>query len=431
MNKLKIGILGYGVVGRGTVKALLERQELFKAKTGAQIEIVKICDLNIPENRPQELASSVFTTDAQEILADPEIKVVVELIGGTGFAAGFIEKALKNKKSVVTANKHLLAEKGPELFTLAEENDVYLLAEAAVCGAIPILRSLRNNLYFQDITKVKGIFNGTANFILSKLQYVGGSFEEVLKLAQEKGYAEADPTFDIEGIDAAHKTALLAAYTFGAKINYSKVSVLGISNLIPADFEFAQSLGLKIKLVSRVEKKDNQVYLSTRPELVKRFSALGQTDGVLNSVILEDVEAGPIILSGNGAGGLATGTAVASDLAEIALGQAKTQAPKNLPFNQSQNLEYGDARELEQSSLLRVVVQDSVGILAKITAILSNLQISIKGVHHNEPDHNGEVPILLLLEKAQLTSVEEAAKQIAQYDFVIPSPVILPIDYGK
>ena len=225
MPKIKIAIVGFGVVGRGTARNLIERKKEISARGGVEIEIAKICDLQIPAEIPFDLNREIFTKNVDEILQNDEIQIVVETVGGVDFAKNLIEKSLRAKKNVVSANKHLIAKFGDELFKIARENGVQFLCEAAVAGAIPCLNFLRRNFPTANFTRVSGILNGTANFILSHLQIKGGDFAEVLKTAQKLGYAEADPAFDIDGIDAAHKIAILANFAFGIKIDFSKVRI--------------------------------------------------------------------------------------------------------------------------------------------------------------------------------------------------------------
>ncbi len=428
MKKIYVGVLGFGVVGQGTVEVLLKRVKEIKNRSNIEIIIKKICDLKIPTKNKLKLDKKVFTNNADDLINDPEISIVVELIGGTGFAKSFIKKALKKNKHVVTANKHLLAMNGNELFDLAKKNNLMLLAEASVCGAIPCLRTLRKSSYPFKISKIKGILNGTANYILSHLQYKGGSFEEVLKTAQKLGYAEQDPTFDIEGIDAAHKIAILSAFAYGAKIDYSAVDVQGISKLLPDDFQFASDMGYKIKLVGCAEKVDKKIYLSMKPTFVKRFSKLGQIDKVVNAILIEGEFSGPILLAGNGAGGLATGTAVVADIVEIASHLCKISLCQSLPFNDLENIKYGDFSDLKRKSVLRVFALDKPGSLAKIANVLAKEKVSINGFYQKPNGESITKPVLLLLDEAPLKSVQKAAKKLAKFSIIKGEPLVLPID---
>ncbi|MCT4592149.1 MAG: homoserine dehydrogenase, partial [Candidatus Gracilibacteria bacterium] len=323
MKKISIGILGFGVVGRGTVETLIARQEEVMLKADIEVDIKKICDKSIPSEIPFGLSAEVFTDNAEDLLEDDEISVLVEMIGGVGFSKDFIEKALKKGKHVITANKHLIAKFGNEFFSLAQENNVLLLIEASTAGAIPCIRALRKSLVSLDIKAVKGVLNGTCNFILTRLQNEGGDYADVLRQAQELGYAEADPTFDVEGIDSAHKTAILGAFAFGGEIDFENVKIKGISDLITDDFRFADEIDCNIKLIGSAVKKDGKVYMSVLPTLVKKTSKLGQVHGVMNAVLFEDEFSGPIMMEGHGAGGRATGTAVAADIIEACKHAAK------------------------------------------------------------------------------------------------------------
>jgi homoserine dehydrogenase len=427
MKSFKIGIVGFGTVGRGTARVLVERKKEIAARVGREIQIAQICDRQIPAEIPFGLPREIFTENANEIIENPEIDAIVELVGGVDFAKNLISKSLRAGKNVVTANKHLLARAGGELFNLARENGKSLLCEAAVAGAIPCLQFLRKSFAAGKIQKVEGILNGTANFILSKLQNSGGEFSEILKIAQDRGFAEADPTFDIDGIDTADKIAILASFCFGGEINFSAVQIRGISNLIPDDFEFARQNNRKIKLVASAEKIDGQIFARVRPVLVKKYSAIGQTDGVLNCVQFSDSLAGKIFFSGAGAGGDATGTALVSDLAEIARGADLNSTP----FLENENCPAGNASQLEQKSVFRIVVRDEPGILAKVAQSLADEKISISGAFHREPDADGSVPILIQLQKSKISTVEKVAEKVAKMPFIKSAPVILPIANEK
>lgn len=427
MKKVKIGILGFGVVGSGTVSVLLERIAEIQERSGIEIEIKKICDKQKITKAPTGLSKKVFTNNADDLLNDDEIQIVVEVIGGVGFAKDFIEKALKKGKHVVTANKYLLALHGNQLFELAKKNNVMLLFEAAVCGAIPCLRMLRKSFYPFKIKKIKGIFNGTANYILSQLQYKGGIFEDVLKRAQDLGYAEADPTFDVEGIDAAHKVAILANFGYGVNIDFSKVEIEGISKLLPDDFRFAANMGYKIKLVASIDKVGNKIYMSVRPTFVKRFSKLGQVDGVMNAVLIDGEFSGPILLQGHGAGGLATGTVVASDIIEIATCIADGRHGQFLPFKKISKANYASFAEFKRKTYLRVNTLDKVGVLANISKILASEKISIRAFNQRLEDGD-PLPISFILDDAPLKNVQKAAKKLAKQSFIKGVPLVLPID---
>jgi len=428
MQKIVIGILGFGVVGKGTVQNILERKKEIFSRTGIEIEIKKICSRNLPTKKElnfknQNLDKKIFTKNANDLLQDKKIEIIIELIGGIDFAKDFIKKALQQGKHVITANKHLLAKYGNELFNLAQKNNRLLLCEASVAGAIPCLKFLRKNCPGGKFSYIEGILNGTANFILSKLQIEGGDFKTVLKQAQKNGFAEKDPTFDIEGIDAAHKIAILSSFVFGGKIDLNAVKIEGISKLIPEDFEFAKINGYKIKLIAKSEKIKNRVFTSVRPVFVKKFSQLGQTDGVLNCVFLNDNFSGPILMKGSGAGGLATGSAILADIIEI----AENNLLQSIPFKKSNNLSSGNFKDLFSKTVFRVEAKDGVGILAKIANILAKENISIIGVHNNHPNSKGIVPIFLFLEKAKWEYLEKAAQKINHLSFVQSSPIIFSV----
>lgn len=431
MKKIQVGILGFGNVGSGTVQVLTKRKNEISTRTGVNIEIKKICDLHPPQNIDFGIDKKVFTKNADELLNDPEISIVAELIGGIDFAKTFITKALKNGKNVVTANKHLLALHGNELFDLAKKQNKMLFCEAAVAGAIPCLRTLKKSMPSGQLNAVRGILNGTTNYILSKLQYKGGDFKDGLEMAKEKGYtSDAEAPLDVDGIDAAHKVAILAAFAFGAEIDFKKVYIQGISNLISEDFRIAEVLGYKIKLVGNVEKINNEIFMSVRPTLVKKFSKIGQIDGVMNGIIIEDDFSGPILLEGYGAGGLATGTSVAADIAEIAQHAEKNQITDSLPFKKLKKIKYGNSSDLRKKTMMRIIVKDNIGILAKIGKAFADEKVSIDAVFQ-KPYSEKIIPVILILEESKIENIERAVKKIAKMSFVSVPPVIFPIDENE
>lgn len=427
MQTITIGIFGFGVVGKGTVAVLTKGAREIALRTGLKVHIKRICDRSMPQKNDFNLPRETFTANPDDLLNDPEITLVVELIGGTNVAKTFIKKALKKGKHVVTANKYLLALHGEELFALAKKNDVMLLAEASVCGAIPCLRFLRKSTPALRVSKIKAVLNGTANFILSKLQNDGGTFPETLKEAQKLGYAEADPTFDVEGIDSAHKLAVLAAFAFGAKINFSAVKTKGISSLIPDDFYFAAELGYRIKLVGSAERKANEIFLSIMPTLVKKYSKLGQINGVMNAVLFDSDLSGQILLEGHGAGGAATGTAVVADIMEIAKWCSHGAVGQSLPFQKTVAYKFSDPSDLLKKTVLRVVVDNKPGVLAAIAKLLAEEGISILGVSQ-KPSTEKVVALSLFLDKVPLKKVEKVAEKAAKLPFAKSKSIVIPID---
>ncbi|MCF7845769.1 MAG: homoserine dehydrogenase [Candidatus Peribacteraceae bacterium] len=431
MKSLKIGLLGFGVVGSGVVKVLQKNAREISARVGKKIELAAIADLDLKSDRGVKVDRKILTKDGFAVCRDPKIDIVVETVGGTGIAAKFIETALRSGKHVVTANKALLSEKGAPLFALAEKQGKLLLFEAAVGGAIPIIRTLKTDLASEKIEKVFGILNGTCNFILTKLANEGGEFSAVLAEAQKNGFAEADPTLDIEGGDTAHKIALLASLAFGAKVDFKKIHVEGITKLSPADFEFARRLNRKIKLVA-VAKHDpstssGQVEIRVHPTLLPADSPLAKIDGVTNGILLRGKNLGELLLAGPGAGSLPTATAVVGDIIEAARGS--TIPSRGVPEKSLQNFPIKKIDAVESEFYLRFSVKDTPGVISDISRVLAKNKLNIRDILQLDlKEFKRDVPLAVLLHKNSEAKVRKAVAEIDKLKCVSGRSFLLHVE---
>ena len=390
LRPVKVGLLGIGTVGGGTFTVLSRNQEEIRRRAGRGIEIAMVADLNTERAKEVVGDAAQVVADARAVIANPEIDVVVELIGGYGIAKALVLEAIAAGKHVVTANKALLAVHGTEIFAAARDKGVMVAFEAAVAGGIPIIKALREGLTANQIQWVAGIINGTTNFILSEMRDKGLDFDVVLKEAQRLGYAEADPTFDIEGVDAAHKATLLSAIAFGVPVQFDKAHVEGITKLSATDIKYAEQLGYRIKLLGIARRRDNGIELRTHPTLVPMRRLIANVEGAMNAVLVQGDAVGTTMYYGKGAGSEPTASAVIADLVDIAR-QIDAPAASRVPAlgfqsNQLSNLPILPIEEVITSFYLRLRVADQTGVLAKLTGILAEQGISIDAVIQREAD---------------------------------------------
>lgn len=421
MNTQKIALFGFGTVGGGVGKILWEQQQEIQQKTGNTVEIVKIAIKSFEETDLQSLPKEIFTENHSEIFENSEIETVVELIGGTGIAKTVIEKALCSGKNVITANKALIAEHGEELLEIAKKNTVKLLFEASIAGGIPVVGILRKYYGAGQISKISGIMNGTCNYIATELEKGGKSYEEVLQDAQEKGFAEADPTFDVEAYDATQKLALLTSLAFGITIpEWKKIARTGVSQLKSEDFEFAKKMKKRIRLIAKAEFENGKLLVGVHPRMIDKTEKLAQIMGPENAIVIEDQYLGKIALTGPGAGSFPTAMAVIADIMELF---EKNTIPE-MAFLERKNIPFATRETIKKEFYLRIFVQDQAGVLAKITGILAEEKISINEL----TNAHGEKPLAFLLHKSPITAVEEAVQKISQLDFVQETPLLLPLE---
>jgi homoserine dehydrogenase len=402
MKPIQVGLMGMGVVGSGTFNVLRRNQAEIKGRAGRGIEITMVADLDVA--RAQSLVGEgvMVVNDARKIIANPDIDIVIELIGGYGIAKTLVLEAIAAGKHVVTANKALLAVHGTEIFAAASAKGVMVAFEAAVAGGIPIIKALREGLTANSIQWIAGIINGTTNFILSEMRDKGLDFAVVLKEAQRLGYAEADPTFDIEGVDAAHKVTLMSAIAFGIPVQFDKAYVEGITKLGAADIKYAEQLGYRIKLLGITKRTAAGIELRVHPSLVPTKRLIANVEGAMNAVVVQGDAVGTTLYYGKGAGSEPTASAVIADLVDIT--RLHTADPLNrvphLAFqpNAMSDLPVLPMGDVVTSYYLRLRVADEAGVLAKVTGILAEAGISIDAVLQREADEvggsnvNGEVP---------------------------------------
>jgi len=433
MKSIKVGLIGFGTIGSGMVKILQDNQKIIKERLGASVDVIKIADLDITTDRGVKVESGILTTDANEVLDHPDIDVVIELMGGYEPARSFILKAIKNKKHVVTANKALLAKYGEEIFSAAEKNNVGIGFEASVGGAIPIIRSIKEAFVANRIQAIEGIMNGTANYILSKMSDGDHDFGAVLKEAQDKGYAEADPTFDIEGIDSAHKIAVLTRLAYGMPVSLDDIYVQGISSISKLDIKCAREFGYRIKLLAISKFDGKTIDVRVHPAMISESKPMANVNGVLNAIMVRDDLMGENILVGHGAGSLPTGSAVVADVVEIArnmISGAQDRVPlQSFQKSSVQGIPLKDMSEIEGEYYLRFWVLDKPGVLSHISGILGNHDISIESVIQRIKDDNGQgVPLVMMTHDASEKNIQAALKEINDMEEVLEKTVLIRVE---
>ncbi len=433
MKSIKVGLIGFGTIGCGMVKILQDNQKIITDRLGASVDVIKIADLDITTDRGVKVESGILTTDANEVLDHPDIDVVIELMGGYEPARSFILKAIKNKKHVVTANKALLAKHGEEVFSAAEKNNVGIGFEASVGGAIPIIRSIKEAFVANRIQAIEGIMNGTANYILSKMSDGDHDFGAVLKEAQDKGYAEADPTFDIEGIDSAHKIAVLTRLAYGMPVSLDDIYVQGISSISKLDIKCAREFGYRIKLLAISKFDGKTIDVRVHPAMIPEDKPMANVNGVLNAIMVRDDLMGENILVGHGAGSLPTGSAVVADVVEIArnmISGAQDRVPlQSFQKSSVQGIPLKDISEIEGEYYLRFWVLDKPGVLSHISGILGNHDISIESVIQRIKDDNGQgVPLVMMTHDASEKNIQTALKEINDMEEVLEKTVLIRVE---
>jgi homoserine dehydrogenase len=417
MKPMNVGLLGIGTVGGGTWTVLNRNQEEITRRAGRPIRITAVADRNLELARELTGGKAKLTDDAFSLVKDPDIDIVVELIGGYTTARELVLEAIENGKHVVTANKALLAVHGNEIFAAAQKKGVMVAFEAAVAGGIPIIKALREGLSANRIQWIAGIINGTTNFILSEMRDKGHSFDAVLHEAQKLGYAEADPTFDIEGIDAAHKATLMASIAFGIPVQFDKAYVEGITKLQAKDIRYAEQLGYRIKLLGIAKRKENGIELRVHPTLIPTKRLIANVEGAMNAVLVQGDAVGATLYYGKGAGAEPTASSVIADLVDVTrLHTAdKHHRVPHLAFQPDQmtDLPILPIEEVETSYYLRMRAADKPGVLADITRILADLDISIDAMLQKEPaEGEDQTDIVLLTHVAKEKSVNAAMKKI-------------------
>ncbi len=419
---ITVGLIGFGTIGTGVVKTLQMNGELITKRLGAEIRLKKIADLDIETDRGVKVDPSILTTNAEEILNDPEIDVIIELMGGYHPAREFILKGIENGKSIVTANKALMAKHGEEIFEAAEAKGVSIGFEASVGGAIPVIRTIKEDFAANEILSIFGIVNGTANYILSKMSDQGEDFQDALKEAQRLGFAEADPTFDIEGHDSAHKIALLATLAFGTRVPIDDVYMEGISKITQDDIHFAKQFGYRIKLLAIAKQCGDSLDIRVHPTMISVDNPISNINGATNAIEILGNAMETSMLVGEGAGSLPTASAVVGDVIEISRniltgGQNRVPARSFLKEN-IRTMPIKPMEEIESEYYLRFYVVDRPGVLSKISGILGNNNISIGSVIQKEQKENSGVPLVITTHTAMERNIRNALAEIDKLDII-------------
>jgi len=432
MKRIQIGLLGCGTVGTGVAKLLIENKDLLTSRVGADLNLKWVADIDIETDRGVRFPEGVLTTDAQKVLTDPDIDMVIEMIGGDGIAKDFMLQAINNGKHIVTANKALLAAQGNELFAAAARNGVDLAFEASVGGCMPTIKSVRESLVANHIKSMTGILNGTCNYILSKIEDERISFQEALAEAQRQGYAEADPTLDVEGTDTAHKIAILAALAYGMEINLKDVYTEGISRITPLDIEFAGQFGYRIKLLAISKFQNQRVETRVHPTMMPFNNLLTSINGTVNAITVSGDAVGDILLYGRGAGMMPTASAVVSDIVDIAR-NIISGTVRRIPLLSYQRESISKIPVLPMDDLVthyyfRFAALDRPGVLSTISGILGKYNISLQSVHQKGRKTNGSVPLVMLTHRAKEEDVKRALAEISDLNVVSDEPVLIRIE---
>ncbi len=426
--RIGVGIVGFGTVGTGVAKALLDNALLILRRVGVPIELVRIADLDVTRDRGLVLPPGMLTTDVNQILRDPAVDIVIELIGGYDPAKRIILDAMAAGKHVVTANKALLALHGEEIFEAAARRGVDLGFEASVGGGIPVLRALMEGLAGNTIQSIYGIINGTSNYILSRMTDEGHSFEAVLRDAQQAGYAEADPTFDVAGIDSAHKLAILVSLAYGTPVNCKEIYTEGITHITPTDIAYAKEFGYTIKLLGIAKLVDGEVDARVHPTMLPSMSPIAQVEGVYNAIQLVGDAVGDVVLYGRGAGSMPTGSAVLSDVIAIGRNLLKGAAGRvpvaSFQQDQRRPLRMKPVEEITSLYYLRFMVVDRPGVLAQIAGELGRCGISISSMLQQGRREGQTVPVVIKTHMARERDVQTALRDINRQAF-ISEPVTL------
>ncbi len=427
---VNIGIIGFGTVGTGTARILLKRRREIEEKCGFAIVLKRIADLDIKRDRGINIPKGLLTSDSQSILNDPEIDIIVELIGGIHPAKEITLSALKKGKNIVTANKALLAEEGRQIFKEAAKNRVEVGFEASVAGSIPIIKVIRESLVGNRLSSIFGIINGTANYILTEMTESGVNFETALKEAKELGYAEADPTFDIEGVDSAHKLTIMASLAFGIPFSFKKVYTEGITRITPLDIQFASEFGYKIKLLAIAKQDGMDVELRVHPTMLPSDDLISGVSGVFNAIFVHGDAAGDGIYYGRGAGEMPTGSAVVSDIVDIAKNvvSGAGKSIQRMSITDNTGLKIKKMEDIRTGYYLRFSALDKPGVLSKISGILGSHNISIKSMIQKGREKEKAVPLVMMTHVAREKDMIGALKKIDRMSVVSGKTMYLRVE---
>ncbi len=432
MKKINVGLLGCGTVGTGVAKILLESQKIITSRVGVPIVLKYVADIDTTSDRGISFDEGVLINDAKKVVDDPDIEIIIEMIGGEGIAKDLILKAIDNNKQIVTANKALIAGHGNTILKRASEKGVDIAFEASVGGCIPIIKSLRESLVGNNIKSMTGILNGTCNYILSKITNEGISFDDALSQAQASGFAEADPTLDVEGFDTAHKLAILTALSYGMEINLKDIYIEGITGITPLDIEFAKQFGYSIKLLAISKNMGDTIEARIHPTMIPFENLLSNVNGSLNAVAISGDAVGDMVLYGHGAGMMPTASAVIGDVVDLArnlISGVKGRIP-SLSFQPEKikNIPVLPIEEISTHYYFRFSALDRPRVLSKISGILGDRGISIKTMHQKGRKTNGAVPLVILTHRAKEVNVKEALAKVAELDVIDKKPTIIRIE---
>ncbi len=418
LKKIGVAVLGFGTVGAGVVETLQKNGELLAERLGVRLVLRGVADLDLTTDRGVEIDSELLTTDGAALIEREDVDVVVELIGGTGVARQFTLQALRAGKPVVTANKKLLAEYGEELHRVAEENQTEIHFEAAVGGGIPIIKALREGLCGNRIESMYGILNGTCNYILTRMEDEKLPFDEVLDAAQKAGYAEAEPSLDIDGHDTAHKAAVLASLAYGCNVPLEKVQVSGIRGISAVDIAYAADMGYRIKLLAILESGEKGVEVSVQPTLLQHGHQLAAVAGVFNAVLVEGDIVGTTLYYGRGAGREATASAVVGDLADVALNLRAGGRRRDLSLvHEKTPVVFRDPGDVVSRHYLRFSMRNQAGMMARLATVLGEHQIGIDSIMQKEAPHDAEyVPVIIVTGPAPERAMTDALETISKMD---------------
>jgi homoserine dehydrogenase len=433
MKEIKVGLIGFGTVGSGVVRILQKNSRLIEKRMGAKLVVKRIADIDLKTDRGVKVKPGVLTRRAGDVIKDPEIDIVMELMGGVEPAKTFILEAIRNKKHIVTANKALLALHGDEIFREAHRFGVDVNFEASVGGGIPLIRSIKEGLVANRIDSIFGILNGTSNYILSKMTDEGGDFKEVLKEAQEKGYAEADPTYDIEGIDAAHKLAILIRLAFGTPLRFKEIFIGGISEITPLDIQFSREFGYRIKLLAIAKMEKGRIEAHVHPTMIPEGHLLSTVEGVFNAIYIKGDAVGPALFYGQGAGQMPTGSAVVSDLVELGRNVLIQASGRRVPLLSFQEwaIEEIPLKKMDDVMMpfyMRFSALDRPRVLSKISGILGKNDISISAVIQKGRQVNGAVPVVMMTHEAKEKNVHRALKEINRLGVILGKTMFIRVE---
>jgi homoserine dehydrogenase len=431
-TSIGVGMVGFGTVGAGVAKILLNNAPLIRRRVGVPIELVRIADLDTTRDRGVQLPPDVLTADLRQVLDDPSIDIVLELIGGYDAAKRLILEAMAKGKQVVTANKALLAVHGEEMFDMAARHRVDLGFEASVGGGIPVIRALTQGLSGNALLSMYGIINGTSNYILSRMTREGHDFQSVLADAQRAGYAEADPSFDVAGIDSAHKLTIMVTLAYGSPVNFKEIYTEGIAHLTPLDIAYAREFGYTIKLLGIAKWQEHDIEARVHPTMIPSSSPVAQVDGVYNAIQLVGDAVGDIVLYGQGAGSLPTGSAVVSDIIDLArnllTGTSGRVPAASFQQDQRRPLRIRPIEEITSLYYLRFMVVDRPGVLSQIAGVLGQHGISMSSVIQKGRKEGQTVPVVIMTHTAGERDVQLALHEINRMPFISEPTTLIRVE---